>query len=104
MLAKGYMSEQLFGHTPNYPFSKFANLSQFRENALNRYPTNDMTSLSNWRKNPRISCFRDLVREEIAESFELEENHQVQEGESNLVNVLEHKLFAEAASEVLSGI
>ncbi|XP_058009359.1 histone acetyltransferase HAC12 isoform X1 [Hevea brasiliensis] len=95
MLANGYVPGQVFGQTPSYPFSKFVNQSQLGANALNQYPTNDLNSLSDWRKDPRISFFRDLVREKIAESCKLE----LQEQGSNIVNVLENKLFMEAVSE-----
>ncbi|KAF2312305.1 hypothetical protein GH714_032225 [Hevea brasiliensis] len=95
MLANGYVPGQVFGQTPSYPFSKFVNQSQLGANALNQYPTNDLNSLSDWRKDPRISFFRDLVREKIAESCKLE----LQERGSNIVNVLENKLFMEAVSE-----
>ncbi|KAJ4833253.1 hypothetical protein Tsubulata_005086 [Turnera subulata] len=70
-------------------------------NALQRYPPNDFfsTLTTSWRNDPRIGCFRDLVRKRIAEVFESVGNWEWKLRGYDFVIELENQLFTEAASE-----
>ncbi|KAJ7971187.1 Histone acetyltransferase [Quillaja saponaria] len=99
MQGKGYIWGQELREITNQSLSNFPIFTQLGGIGLNHELTERQAGfLRDWRKHPRISFTRDLIRNKIAAILSSNSYEQAQQA-SDLVSFLENNLFMDAASE-----